>query len=668
MTFGRFRKILAVVLSTALLTGAVCLRLFSREESDGRAGTIATKREQEAAEALFRRYFEGDRLPFSFRIGQEQITAFDDAFTVTRGQNGLSALHKETGLKVDVIWECDFEYAEMEWQISIENTGTETAPVISELYAVDLTLSGSNPCLNHSMGDVVDDPYSYAAFDTPLADGMRMSFEPGCGKSTGHQRPYYRLTTEEGGLILALGWQGRWKMSFEAMPGQEGGSEVSVRGGQYELCAALEPGEKIITPSVVLIKFEGSDKFRQINLWRRWFYDCAAIRNERGELFGTQISYGPSMSVTPDQNEENMVAELERYLKNYRNTLYWIDAGWYPIYGGQSLPVTNSYWRYTGTWRIDTKRFPTKFRKVKETMAEGTKLMLWFEPERVTLGTELYERKELLLTGNGAEKYAVLLDMGNPEAVRVAAERVVGIMKEAEVDIYRQDFNIDPWSFWHLGDLDAGENRLGMTENRYVRGLMSYYRTILAHTDNPLDMCASGGMRSDISVMKFSINMTLTDTDFSELTLHQNIRLCYNEWFSMYYGPGSEDPYSAASTLSYVTSASGQGVWDQIDHLFLGDYYPLTEHSTEEDAWCGYEFFDNRYREGFVVMIRRPDSETSSHRQKLYGLEPDTKYLVTELFGGKSTVKSGEELMTEGLGIWLSEGSAAIYRLKAGEK
>ena len=658
------RNLLPVLLSAAaIILGTVAAQ--GKEEDKNLRGTIATKEEQKGADEYFDSLFGSDKLPFSFSIGDRHYDSFTEDFTVRHGKNGIEALHT-SGIKVSVVWEQEFRYAEFGWQVSFENESDTDSPVLSSVNAIDLRYSGTSPCLNYSMGDVVDDPYIYAAFDTPLPAGAAMEFDPGCGKSTGHEKPYYRLTAEEGGVILALGWQGRWKMRFASVSGNDGMTDVSIAGGQYEFSSFLKPGEKVITPSVTLIKFNGNDKCRQINMWRRWFYDCAAIRNSDGELFGSQISYGPSMSVTPDQTESNMIAQLKNYNASHRNTLYWIDAGWYPIYGNLSLPITNTYWRYTGTWRVDTNRFPTKFAEVKKNFADGVKLMLWFEPERVVAGTELSEMPELLLTGG--DGINSLLNMGDPAAVRLISEKVVGIMKETGCDIYRQDFNIDPYEFWKSADLRQGSNRNGMTENLYVQGLADYYITLLRYTDNPIDMCASGGMRNDMSVMRFSINMTVSDTSAEKLTIHQNIRLCYNEWFSMFYGPGSSDPYAGASTLSYITSAAGSDVWDRIDHLMLGDYYPLTGVSTGEDSWCAYEFFDPRYDEGFAVFIRRPESGESTLRQKLYGLDPDTKYMVTELYTGKNTVKSGKELSETGLGVWLAEGSAAVYKISTGGK
>lgn len=660
-------RALSLSLVLAALIPMLSVALFASSEdaadlADTARGTLATAEEQAEAEALFRRYFEGDTLPFSFRLGDTTYSSFNEDFTVRRGSNGMIATHRD-GIEVEVVWDYNFTYAEMEWQVNFTNTASENSAVLSEVYSLDISYQGETPYLNYSMGDVNYDPYIYTAYDTPLMPGMTMFFEPGCGKSTGHQRPYYRLTTETGGLILALGWQGRWKAEFSA-EAEDGRTAVNIRGGQYEFSSYLKPGERVSTPSVVLLCFQGNDKYRAINMWRRWFYDCAAFRNKNGELMDPQISFGPSMSITPEQNEGNMIAQLTQYYNTYGNrphTLYWIDAGWYPLNGSISLPETNSYWRYTGTWRVDTNRFPTKFADVRSVLADGCKMVLWFEPERVIAGTELFERKDLILSAvNDARTY--LLNMGNPDAVAYAATAVLNILEETGAAIYRQDFNVDPYAYWYNADKAEGANRTGITENRYIQGLMSYYTTLLKELDYPIDMCASGAMRNDISVMKFSITLTVSDTATDKTIEQQNIRLCGNEWFSMSYGPGSTDPYQALSTLSYFSSVAGSEVWEEISHLMLGDYYPLTEASVGNDAWCAYQFYDQRYDEGFAVFIRRPDSEMSNKKWVLCGLDPTKKYQITELYTGKRTVKTGEELMTTGFGVFLGAGSGALYK------
>lgn len=659
--------IISIIVSLTLLCSEFAL-IVSTESPAKMArvnlvkGTIASKTEQIEAENYFNSLFNNGSIPFSFNLNGTEYHSFNSDFDVTRGKNAIIAKHI-SGVVVNVCFEYNFEYAEMEWYVTYTNTSSENSGILSSIYAIDIDYTGTRPCLNYSMGDSYKDPYLLTSHDTSLTPGVTMNFNPDCGKSTGHQRPYYRLTTEEGGVVLALGWQGRWKMQFSSSTADNGEATVSVKGGQYEFSSYLKPGEKIITPTIVLIKFSGNDKFHAINLWRRWFYDCAAFRCEDGELFDPQKVFGCSMSAIPDQNEANMLAQIKQLDVKNKNTLYWMDAGWYPLYGSISLPFAPSHWRYTGSWRVDTNRFPTKFKAIREALSDDLLLMLWFEPERVYAGTELSETPEYLLSIKSDTDQS-LLNMGNLEAVQNIASRVLGILNESDIDIYRQDFNLDPYPYWVEGDRKQGGDRTGITENLYIQGLMVYYKTLLKYLDYPIDMCASGGMRNDISVMKFSINMTITDTKSTETTIHQNIRLCYNEWFSMFSGTGDADTYSTISNLSYFTGSTNN-IWNKVNYLMLGDYYPLTKCSVNDDSWVAYEFFDQTYNEGYAVFIRRPNNTDSSQVFTLYGLDPDTIYRLSNLVNNNSTIIAGRELITQGLNVQLDAKSAIIYKITA---
>ena len=69
---------------------------------------------------------------------------------------------------------------------------------------------------------------------------------------------------------------------------------------------------------------------------------------------------------------------IDRYLEEKLNPDYWgMDAGWYVHYGGG--------WPRTGTWEVDTGRFPRGLRAITDhAHAKGVKSIVWFEPERVT--------------------------------------------------------------------------------------------------------------------------------------------------------------------------------------------------------------------------------------------------------------------------------------------
>jgi len=99
-----------------------------------------------------------------------------------------------------------------------------------------------------------------------------------------------------------------------------------------------------------------------------------------------------------DANEENQQRFLKRDLDSGLPIDYWwMDAGWYPFKTG---------WSNTGTWEPDPRRFPRGLAPVTaEAHAHGLKTILWFEPERVTPGSWLYENHpEWLLGREGKDK------------------------------------------------------------------------------------------------------------------------------------------------------------------------------------------------------------------------------------------------------------------------
>lgn len=84
-----------------------------------------------------------------------------------------------------------------------------------------------------------------------------------------------------------------------------------------------------------------------------------------------------------------------------------------------------------------------------------------------------------------------LLDLGNPEARRWLTEHIDKLLTEQGIDLYRQDFNMDPLAFWRAAD---APDRQGITEIKHVTGLLAYWDELRRRHPNMLiDTCASGG-------------------------------------------------------------------------------------------------------------------------------------------------------------------------------
>ena len=127
---------------------------------------------------------------------------------------------------------------------------------------------------------------------------------------------------------------------------------------------------------------------------------------------------------------------IDRYLEEgIKLDYWWMDAGWYPC----------GSWLETGTWEVDTKRFPNGLKAISDhAHSKNVKTLLWFEPERVYPGT--------WLATNHPEWLCVeLLDLGIPEARQWLTDHVDRFLTEQGIDLYRQDFNTDPLRFWRKG-------------------------------------------------------------------------------------------------------------------------------------------------------------------------------------------------------------------------
>ena len=158
--------------------------------------------------------------------------------------------------------------------------------------------------------------------------------------------------------------------------------------------------------------------------------------------------------------EENARKSIDAYqAMGLKPDFWWMDAGWYPCGGS---------WPNTGTWEVDKTRFPNGIRAVTDYLHQkGIRSILWFEPERVTPNTWLTNNHPEWILGERQS----LVDFGNPEAWKWIVNRVDGLLVSEGIDIYRQDFNMDPLPHWRAND---AADRQGITEIRHVTGLLAY--------------------------------------------------------------------------------------------------------------------------------------------------------------------------------------------------
>jgi alpha-galactosidase len=571
-----------------------------------------------------------------------------------------------TGLEVRCVAVEYTDYPAVEWTVYFKNIGKQSTPILENIQGIDVALDrwgDGEFVLHHWKGDTFAADL-YQPLESTLGPGRCERFAPVGGRGTNGSFPYYNLARPGGGVMIAVGWPGQWASSFE----RDAGRRLRIKAGQELTYLTLRRGEEIRTPLVALVFWEGDGVVRAQNLWRRWMFAHNIPRTKGGKLpspilFGNTSLEFNEMTVA---NEENQRYFIDRYLEERVPIDYWwMDAGWYPC-GGQ--------WPKTGTWEPDPARFPRGLRAISDHgRGKGVKTLVWFEPERVAAGTWLAQNHPDWLLGR------TLLDLSRTDARDWLTDHVDGVLREQGISLYRQDFNMDPLSFWRKHD---APDRQGLTENLHVQNYLAFWDALRRrHPELIIDSCASGGRRNDLETMRRAIALHPTDYNYGDLTAKQAFHASLFQWLPCY---GSNTvPIDIVSAYAYRSGHAMNMVlgydlrrkdldypllrklaaeWRQIVPCYAGDYYPLTPYNRDDDRWLAWQFDRPEQGDGVVEAFRRPRAEETRATLRLSGLDLSSRYRITDLATGKASAYAGSELLERGLEVEIESrpGATAI--------
>jgi alpha-galactosidase len=200
-----------------------------------------------------------------------------------------------------------------------------------------------------------------------------------------------------------------------------------------------------------------------------------------------------------------------------------------------------------------------------------------------------------------------------------------------------------------------------------------------------IDSCASGGHRNDLETMRRSVPLLRSDYIFEPigqqghsyglafwLPFH-GTAVCPPRGYDTYTYRSHMCPHNTGCfdlrdrTLDYDQIRRMYAEWKRIAPYYLDDYYPLTPYSVDEGTWLAWQFHRGGTQEGMVQAFRRPGSIFCAAELRLRGLDPATRYEVTNLDVPEPTVATGKELMEKGLRVEMTgrPGAAVVvYRKK----
>ena len=632
-------------------------------------------------------------LPVAYTYGGERYNGFSKNFTltdtVTEGNvtrvTGL--LCNALTVTVEITDYTSHGYDAICWRVTFANNTAAPSAHLSNLSALSMGYMGQEPVLTGIYGDGgVDENGAYAPYEFPLSgrNAKPIHMEPELGRGTYNYFPYFHLKNRQGGLFIAMGWPIMWKADFTPDTVEvDDGTQVScvrMDMGQARFDAILQPGESAIIPSVTLLHHTEIDSDNATNHWRHFFMDCI-MRRVEGGLFPPHMSGGTSWLYAEmrDATEDNQIDAMNEYLEHGIPIDYWwMDAGWYWKTPGVKLES----WMETGTWLVDTNRFPTEFAAISEHGEKnGVKTLLWFEPEMARL-------PEADTPPEGIPyKYHLLgsplVDMGDPDFVDWCFERFSSILYKGRISLYRQDYGVNPAVIFTHPEINT-EGRVGMMENRYARGYWSLWDKLIARYPNMMiDDCAAGGGRNDIDSMRRAVPLHKTDHDYTNQNDKQSMHQSLFGWLPYFgaclVGPdkcGEVNPYMMqstyapwvalpcnvyADTLDWDCLRRYAELWQELNPYYTADYYPLTAWSRGDKAWRGWEFYDPKTDSGFIQLFR-PANAAETHRAiRLKGLDPTATYELWNRETGEKITLPAATLLTTGFSVELeAEGAVTV--------
>lgn len=596
-------------------------------------------------------------LPFSFRYGGQPSSELLKTWVFRRESAGnrhtLIWTDPRTGLEVRAAAVTYERFPVVEWTLHFKNTGTANTPILEDIQALDARFERNAEgefLLHHATGSP-SSATDYQPLQTPLPRKAEKRIATSGGRSTDSDLCYFNLDWPGRGVILALGWPGQWVAQFT----RDEGTAVRVRAGQEQTHFRLLPGEEVRSPLVAVLFWKG-DWLAGQNVWRRWMV-AHNLPRPGGKLPPPQIAAGSNRYTIEMQeaNEANQKEYLESYLRQGMPIDYWwMDAGWYPFKTG---------WWNTGTWFPDPARFPNGLKPITDLAhSKGLKIVVWFEPERVQVGSWLHQNHPGWLLGDKGDNR--LLYLGNPEARRWLTDHVAEQIARQGIDTYRQDFNFPPLEIWRAND---APDRQGITEIKHVTGYLAYWDELRRRFPNLLiDTCASGGRRNDLETLRRAVPLWRSDHAYEPQAMQQ-LTYGMSLWIP-YFGTAinSSDPYIFRSQMTPAVALGAEPErrdidgpallrylkqWREMSEFYYGDFYPLTPYTTDGSAWVAWQFGKPDGEAGVVQAFRRPDSPFETARFRLRGLDPGASYAVTDADEGTARTMSGRELMEQGVPV-----------------
>lgn len=334
-------------------------------------------------------------------------------------------------------------------------------------------------------------------------DSLRYSSSP-------QNNPFFMLsrkhTTEESGEVYGfnLVYSGNFQNSIEV--DHFGTTRVLIGVNPVEFEYLLEPQMSFVTPEAIMsYSAQGMNALSQqlAIFYREHLVNPRFAKRPRPIVLNSwETMY---FNLTTDK-----VLELAKCGQQLGVELFVLDDGWFGHREGDNSSL--------GDWTTDYRRLPKGISYIADEIHKmGMQFGLWFEPEMISIDSELYRTHPewmicTLHRKPSVGRHQYVLDFTNQEVIDYLFDAISSIIQETKLEYIKWDYNRHITDAYTATLSAAKQMEFG---HRYILGVYQLLeRLTKAYPEVLFESCSSGGGRFDLGMMYYAPQAwTSDDTD-----------------------------------------------------------------------------------------------------------------------------------------------------------
>ncbi|WP_367341231.1 alpha-galactosidase [Limosilactobacillus sp.] len=497
--------------------------------------------------------------------------------------------------------------------------------------------------------------------------------------SSHHMNPFAALVDKDtdefhgNALGVLLVYSGNHKISIER--DQIDQTRLIAGINDFNFSWHLEPGESFQTPEAITVfSTKGLNGMSQI------FHHLLRERVARGKFqYADRPIVINNWEATFFDFNDQKLDEVVKEAKPLGIEMFVLDDGWF----GHRNDDNSSL----GDWFVNKDKVNLK-RVAKQTHDAGMKFGLWFEPEMISVDSDLYRKHPdwaLAEPGRGStlSRNQLVLDFSRPEVVDNIFQQMCKILDAVSIDYIKWDCNRNLTEVYSQA---VSPDHEGEIAHREILGVYSLMDRLTKRYPNILfEGCSGGGGRFDAGILYYMPqSWPSDDTDAAErLKIQDGTSLVYpissmsahvsvspNQQTGRSISFKTRGDVAMAGVFGYeldlakLTDDEKQQVKKQIafykQHRHLiqyGDFYRLESPFTSNTvAW---EFVSPDKSEALLFMFRQQHTNRMEIvNTKMVALDPQRDYsdmTSDQVFGGDELMNVGLYRDPKHVGDYLSE-------------